>query len=607
MKKFRTHYDNLNVARTADIAVIKAAYKALAQKYHPDRNPDNPNAERIMQIINKAYEVLSDPIRRAEHDKWIDEQERRAGQSHQSTNQSSNAYQNTASGSSSAGHSNEHASQNTHHQTNGYQRYYEYANGNQDKHSHQNDDKYNSNNQQKHYYKNDNYNNDRKIANKPSFWSFGRMRRTTYALFSIPTLFVVLIMRAAMEAAVLSMNSYSGADLFLMTIIELLPFYFLIFLGIKRLHDCDYKGWWILVPFVVAVIWFVRPTQGINRFGADPRDDYFDDDIEIESDYSFWGMVAISMLINISLINNALEIQRSQIKSSVEQNHTPTYQDNQPSNTQTPNISPNDIVTPNINNEPQLNPQLVLAEAQNNYNNAVANINAVWNSLHPSTQEFLRKEQRAVNKKREADCTTYGNAQNSDKDLAMAYRYACEVPQLNERADYLKTQINTVITPPKPDNVGPAYYQNQQSSQNGYHLNDLINDTVKKSLLFLDRDSASYDGYSHKLEYQYTLYADINKDSIKDAIVTLRYCEVTNCHTTTKSSELAVYLGVGNNQYLYGDIRTLGIDLTVSVSNEGVMVTNSKYYNEHEDPDCCPSMGIINSFAFNDGKLKEVY
>lgn len=448
MKKFRTHYDNLNVARNADIAVIKAAYKALAQKYHPDRNPDNPNAERIMKIINTAYQVLIDPVRRAEHDRWIDEQERRAGQSHQSTNQSSNAYQNTASGSSSAGHSNEHASQNTHHQTNGYQRYYEYANGNQDKHSHQNDDKHNSNNQQKHYYKNDNYNDDRKIANKPSFWSFGRMRRTTYALFSIPTLFVVSIIRAAMEGAVSSMDNYSGADLFLMTIIELLPFYFLIFIGIKRLHDCDYKGWWILVPFVVVVIWFVRPTQGTNRFGNDPRDDYFDGDIEIESDYSFWGVVAISILINISLINNALEIQKSQIQSSVEQNHIPTYQDNQPGNTQIPNISSDDIVIPNINNEPQLNPQLVLAEAQKQYDNAVANINAVWSSLPPSTQEFLRAEQRAINKNRETDCTVYGNAQSTDKDLAKAYRYLCEVPQLNERAEHLKTQVNTVVSSP---------------------------------------------------------------------------------------------------------------------------------------------------------------
>ena len=80
MGKIHTHYDNLKVARTADAVVIKAAYKALAQKYHPDRNPGDPEAERIMKLINKAYEVLSDPVRRSEYDRWIDEQERRAEQ-----------------------------------------------------------------------------------------------------------------------------------------------------------------------------------------------------------------------------------------------------------------------------------------------------------------------------------------------------------------------------------------------------------------------------------------------------------------------------------------------------------------------------------------------
>lgn len=275
-------------------------------------------------------------------------------------------------------------------------------------------------------------------------------------------------------------------------------------------------------------------------------------------------------------------------------------------NTQNVNISPNDIQTANTNNEPPLNPQLILAESQKRYDNAVHNINSIWNSLHPSTQDFLRDEQRAINKKREADCTAYGNAQSVDKDLAMAYRYACEVPQLNERAEFLKTQLNTVVTPPTPDNVGPAYHQNQQSSQNGYHLNDLINDTVKKSLLFLDRDSASYDGYSHKLESQDITYADVNNDGIKDAVVALRYCEVINCHTTTKSSELAVYLGLGDNQYLYGDIKTLGIDLTVYVDTLGNIYTQSKYYSEHEDPDCCPSMVVDNGFTFKNGKLRQM-
>jgi curved DNA-binding protein CbpA len=71
MAHIHTHYDNLKVARNAPPEVIRAAYKSLSQKYHPDRNPDSPDAMRIIQIINSAYEVLSDPVKRAAHDAWI--------------------------------------------------------------------------------------------------------------------------------------------------------------------------------------------------------------------------------------------------------------------------------------------------------------------------------------------------------------------------------------------------------------------------------------------------------------------------------------------------------------------------------------------------------
>jgi DnaJ-class molecular chaperone len=71
MARIHTHYDNLKVARNAPPEVIRAAYKTLSQKYHPDRNPESPDAIRIIQIINSAYEVLSDPIKRQEHDDWI--------------------------------------------------------------------------------------------------------------------------------------------------------------------------------------------------------------------------------------------------------------------------------------------------------------------------------------------------------------------------------------------------------------------------------------------------------------------------------------------------------------------------------------------------------
>jgi hypothetical protein len=73
-----THYDVLKVTRTAPLEVIRAAYRALAQKHHPDRCAtiaDGARATREMQVINRAWEVLSDPFRRTEHNAWIARQE----------------------------------------------------------------------------------------------------------------------------------------------------------------------------------------------------------------------------------------------------------------------------------------------------------------------------------------------------------------------------------------------------------------------------------------------------------------------------------------------------------------------------------------------------
>jgi DnaJ-class molecular chaperone len=75
MPQIHTHYDNLKVARDAPPEVIRAAYKTLSQKFHPDRNPHKPNATRTFQLINHAYEVLSDPVKRRAHDEWISAEE----------------------------------------------------------------------------------------------------------------------------------------------------------------------------------------------------------------------------------------------------------------------------------------------------------------------------------------------------------------------------------------------------------------------------------------------------------------------------------------------------------------------------------------------------
>lgn len=71
MKQVHTHYDNLKVARNAPPEVIRAAYKTLSHKFHPDRHGGSAKATQTFQLINAAYEVLSDQERRRKHDAWI--------------------------------------------------------------------------------------------------------------------------------------------------------------------------------------------------------------------------------------------------------------------------------------------------------------------------------------------------------------------------------------------------------------------------------------------------------------------------------------------------------------------------------------------------------
>jgi curved DNA-binding protein CbpA len=70
MSNSTDYYQILGVTPSADLAVIKAVYKALALKFHPDRNKDNPvAAAKRMSEINEAYSVLSDENKRAEYDR----------------------------------------------------------------------------------------------------------------------------------------------------------------------------------------------------------------------------------------------------------------------------------------------------------------------------------------------------------------------------------------------------------------------------------------------------------------------------------------------------------------------------------------------------------
>ncbi len=66
----RDYYEILGVNRDASDEEIKKAYRKLAMKYHPDRNPDKPKAEEQFKEVKEAYEILSDAGKRAAYDQY---------------------------------------------------------------------------------------------------------------------------------------------------------------------------------------------------------------------------------------------------------------------------------------------------------------------------------------------------------------------------------------------------------------------------------------------------------------------------------------------------------------------------------------------------------
>ena len=66
----RDYYEVLGVDKSVNDEDLKRAYRKLAMQYHPDRNPDNKEAEAKFKEINEAYAVLSDAEKRKKYDTY---------------------------------------------------------------------------------------------------------------------------------------------------------------------------------------------------------------------------------------------------------------------------------------------------------------------------------------------------------------------------------------------------------------------------------------------------------------------------------------------------------------------------------------------------------
>jgi len=82
----RDYYEVLGLAKSASAAEIKAAYRKLAMKYHPDRNPDNKKAEEMFKEAAEAYEILSNDQKRSQYDQMGHSGFQHGGMGHGSMN-----------------------------------------------------------------------------------------------------------------------------------------------------------------------------------------------------------------------------------------------------------------------------------------------------------------------------------------------------------------------------------------------------------------------------------------------------------------------------------------------------------------------------------------
>ncbi|MFK7903251.1 MAG: DnaJ domain-containing protein, partial [Nitratireductor sp.] len=64
------YYETLGVNKGANEKELKSAFRKMAMKYHPDKNPDDKLSEAKFKELNEAYEILKDPQKRAAYDQY---------------------------------------------------------------------------------------------------------------------------------------------------------------------------------------------------------------------------------------------------------------------------------------------------------------------------------------------------------------------------------------------------------------------------------------------------------------------------------------------------------------------------------------------------------
>lgn len=99
---------------------------------------------------------------------------------------------------------------------------------------------------------------------------------------------------------------------------------------------------------------------------------------------------------------------------------------------------------------------------------------------------------------------------------------------------------------------------------------------------------------------------DLNHDYIPDKVVAFTICEVKNCHLTTQSIHMAVFLAKPNNKYEFIGYQSFKYEAEVMITRNNLIRVNEYSYGDN-DPACCPEKLTVRHFYVENNRLEEHY
>jgi hypothetical protein len=133
------------------------------------------------------------------------------------------------------------------------------------------------------------------------------------------------------------------------------------------------------------------------------------------------------------------------------------------------------------------------------------------------------------------------------------------------------------------------------------NLNSLINQYAANTVRVLNKQNGNDPDFKYGVSNKNTFNADVNGDGEFDAIVELFFCETVSCHSTTKSSELVVFLNNGGN-YRFAASKGFRLFGKINSIEDGVIYVDV-YDLDEGDPQCCPEIKRSEAYSLKGSRL----